>query len=135
MTIEASLMRIAEALEVLNNSRPAPSFESLNVPVAPAVAEAAPVAPKKPRKPVAEKAPATEPAPPAVTIKDVAEGVMRVANTVGREAAISILGQFKAAKISEIKPEHYAAVMRLVYDAESKVARPAVAPEEVDLLA
>lgn len=57
------------------------------------------------------EAPTAAPAAPAVNAKTVADAVVDIANTVGRDAAVALLREFGAERASGLKPEHYAAVL------------------------
>lgn len=46
-----------------------------------------------------------------VTYKEAADAVTKLARTKGREAAVAVLTKFGAAKLPDVKPEHFAAVI------------------------
>ncbi len=46
-----------------------------------------------------------------VTYKEAADAVTKLAQTKGRDAAIAVLGKFGAAKLPDVKPENFAAVV------------------------
>jgi hypothetical protein len=65
-------------------------------------------------KPVeAETQPAADDAP-AIAVADVNAAIIGLAKAKGRDAAVAVLGEFKVAKVPELKPEQFAAVLAAV---------------------
>jgi hypothetical protein len=84
--------------------------------VQPVAAE--PAKPKKEPK-AAKEEKAAEPAGPSA--KQVADAILLLAES-NRDAAVAILAQFKANRVSELKPENYAAALKLATDASAAPA-------------
>lgn len=55
----------------------------------------------------------------APTYQDAADAVTRLARTKGRDAAIAVLKQFDAAKLPDVKPGQFAAVIAACEKAEA----------------
>ena len=47
----------------------------------------------------------------APTYQDTADAVTKLARTKGRDAAVAVLNEFGAAKLPDVKPEQFAAVI------------------------
>jgi hypothetical protein len=62
------------------------------------------------KKPEADTPPATPPAD-APTYQATADAVTKLARTKGRDAAVAVLAHFGAAKLPDVKPEQFAAVI------------------------
>jgi hypothetical protein len=72
-------------------------------------------APKEPKKTAAA---AETPKVEGPSAKQVADAVLALAEK-NRDTAVAILGKFKANRVSELKPESYAEVLKLVADASA----------------
>ena len=125
MSIEKSIERLAEAVEKLtvalgetvSVSIPASDFAK----AAEAVVQAEKPKPApEPKKPKAEKpapkaeTPAPEPAertPAAASLTDVSTALKDLMKDHGRDAAVAVLGKFKAANVKALKPGQYAGVI------------------------
>lgn len=51
---------------------------------------------------------------PAIAVADVNAAIIGLAKAKGRDAAVAVLGEFKVAKVPELKPEQFAAVLAAV---------------------
>lgn len=107
MSIELMLERIAAALEKLAAAKtvpvanPAPYEPEIAPPVFEAQGEAiAEDKPKRGRKPKAEETAVAE-----ATVEDAREALKGYAITKGADKAKALLGEFKAAKLSELNGE------------------------------
>lgn len=103
MTLEAAIQEntaaLRELIGILANSTPAP---------AKAAKKKEPEAPQQP-----EPRPAPTAAPSAaVTYDDAKRAILKLSAEKGRDAAVAILGKHGAAKLQDVKPEHYADVLR-----------------------
>lgn len=58
-----------------------------------------------------------QPAAGSVTKEQLTKAVLALAASKGREVAINLLGQFGAAKVSDLKPEQYAPMFELTTQA------------------
>ena len=103
MTIEATLQSLTDAindlnrnLAVMNNQQPAHEFKEAEQPA--------------PTPQPEQEAPKTaeQPAPvPQFTKDQLAAGLKGIAQTHGRDAAITILKQFNATRVSDIDPSQW----------------------------
>lgn len=111
MSLEAALAANTAALEALTTTiqlralpgvAPGGTVDAIDGSKVPA---GTPKAAKPPKA-----APKTEPTTPAVTMKQVADAGVDLANKYGREAGLSILTKYRVSKFSELKAEQLSAV-------------------------
>jgi hypothetical protein len=60
---------------------------------------------------------AESPSEQAIPVGDVNAAIIALAKSKGRDAAVAVLQQFGVAKVPELKPEQYAAVMAAAKEA------------------
>lgn len=99
-------------------------FAAALLALATAVAESVTPATKKSggKKADAETPKTETPKVEGPSAKQVADAVLDLANNKSRDVAVAILTKFKAGRVSELKPENYAAVMALVAEANAAPA-------------
>jgi membrane-bound ClpP family serine protease len=68
-------------------------------------------------EPAAAPEPKAENSAQAATYNDAADAVTKLARTKGRDAAIAVLSKFGAAKLPDVKPEDFAAVIAAAVEA------------------
>ncbi len=111
MSIENNLERIATALETI-----AHHLAGAEVNTAKTDGEAKKAA-KKPAKKATKTKAETKPKdePKKLEVSDVQDALVRVANTLSRDVARGILGEFNAKKVSDLKESEYGAVIELCH--------------------
>jgi hypothetical protein len=62
---------------------------------------------------------------PALTHKNCADALVKLGTELGRDAAIAALDKFGAAKLDQVKPEHYAAFIKHCEDSIVQAKNPA----------
>jgi hypothetical protein len=112
MSLESSLKTIAEELKGIrellagNVASPQPSSGAQPVPASPDAP-----APSTAPAPSADESPAT------ITRDEVGKAAVELAKAKGRPAAAEVLNKFSVTKVSELKPEQYAAALNAFTEA------------------
>jgi hypothetical protein len=121
MTIEAQIEQLNGNIITLIAKLDKAALAAASAPAGEPVTAKPPKA-TKPPKDTGETAPSA---------KTVADAIMKLANTVSRASAVAVLAQFKAAKVPELDPKNYAAVLRVANAAlaEAEAAKGSTGPE------
>lgn len=129
MSAEAQLGRIADALEALLElqggtvEKTQGGTATAGDPLAPPATEGKAGAVRKPRAAAGSAAPTPAPAPtPNPTYDDVVDKLRDLVTAKTHPVAKGILAEFGAAKVSDVKPEQYAALFTRM-DAELKAKK------------
>lgn len=113
MSIERSIERLAEAVENLTVALGDSAIPSVAPAPEPKAEKPAPE--PKAEKPKAEKPkPAPEPKAEAAieaSLTDVSTALKDLMKDHGRDAAVAVLGKFKAANVKALKPDQFTAVI------------------------
>lgn len=94
-----------------------PAKTEAPAPTSPTAEAAKEAAPEKKAEPSATTQAADVPAADdtaTIAVADVNAAIIGLAKTKGRDAAVAVLGEFKVAKVPELKPEQFADVIAAV---------------------
>ena len=124
MAIEAQIEQLSGLITTL-----IAKLDKLTLAVAPAL----PGEPAVERPAKAAKVPKEKPAADAPTAKEVASAVIELA-AISRDDAVAALAQFKVARATELKPDNYAAFLRVVKAKLAEKAKPLEGEEDGSLV-